>query len=180
MKLAYQKRVRLLPWVATLVGILVYWLALSETLSLRKEIRLMENDALVAENAPNSLNQVKMSLDDINEIIGDKTSEIVTDPLLELCSKQALENKAILSEYNPIHIYRYGNYQVETRVIGFEAPFISCLKVLYNIEKFYRYGKVVSVSYSTRHDYKTSKKYLTMKFLIQTIQNEKNVSKTEE
>ncbi len=180
LKLTYQKKVRLLPWMAVGVVICIYLLAVSETLRLRKEMQLLKHEALIAGNNPKRLHQLVKRLDEVNNISGDKTSGMVTDPLLEMSSKLALENGAILSEYQPVHIFNYGNHQLETRIVSFEAPFIPCLKVLFNLEKSYRHGKVVSVSYFTRTDFKTSKKHLNMQVLIQTIQNENNDSKTSE
>jgi hypothetical protein len=178
--ISYRKKVRILPWIAGVVCIMVYWLAVSETLKLKKEMHSMEKEMLAIENAPDRLNQLRSRLNEINRISGNSSGEMVTDPLLELSSKQALDNAVILSEYQPVHVFSYGNHQVETRIISFEAPFIPCLKVLNSIERLYRYGKIVSVNYSAKTDYKTSTKHLSMQILIQTIQNENNVKKTSE
>lgn len=172
--LSYKKKLKLLPWIAALVFLLVYWFAISETIKLRREVKSLLKETTAIETAPAAMRNLKKKLDEINILTGNRDVTTGTDPLMELTSRLSSAHSVILSEYQPNHIFRYQNYNIETRIVSFESSFIPCLKVLNDIEKDYRNGNVVSVKYYTRTDNSTSKKHLTMQILIQSIKNEKS------
>jgi len=174
-RLTYQKKVRLLPWGTAIVFLLLYFLAFSETLTIRKQGIQMEKEAVTMEKAPSEMIELQKRLDEINKIAGDKAVNSGIDPLMELISNLSSSYRVTLSDYQPAHIFQYQNYTVQTRVISFEAPFIPCLKVLNNLEKNYHFGKVVSVNYIAKTNNKISKKQLIMQVLIQSIHNENNL-----
>lgn len=171
---SYQKSVKLLPWGACVVLLLVYWFAISETVKLRHEAHDLEKNVTAMKGAPLEIAAIKTKLSEINKTAGGNTNNTGTDPLMELTSSLASANNVTLAEYQPLHTYKNQNYTIDSRIAGFDAPFIPCLKVLYNLEKEYHNGKVVSVNFSTVKDYKTSQKHLTMQIIIQSIQNERN------
>jgi len=174
--ISYQKRVKGLPFLTFIIILFVYWFAIGGTIQLRHETKLLETEALTIEKAPLEMANLRKQLDQISKSTGDQYETSGVDPLMELTSKLASVHQVTLSEYQPAHLFKYQNYTIESREVSFEAPFIPCLKVLYDLEKSYHQGKIVSVSYMAVTDNKTLKKHLTMKVLLQSIRNEKNNS----
>ncbi|HEX3008690.1 MAG TPA: hypothetical protein VHO90_13850 [Bacteroidales bacterium] len=173
-KWTYQQKVKMLPIIGLFVLVVVYWVALSETFSLRREYSDLKTDAVALEKAPFELRNLKKELARINDVAGKQNSLTGFDPLMELNGSLASKFNVTLFQYEEPHIFKYKNYTIETRITTFEASFIPCLKVLYNLEKMYHNGKIVSVSFSSKADHKTNRKRLYMQVLFQSIQNENN------
>jgi hypothetical protein len=164
----------MMPLIGLIILLIVYWIAISETFKLRREYTDLRSDAVALEKAPLELRNLKKQLAEINDVAGKQSSLTGFDPLMELNGSLASKLNVTLFQYEQPHLFKYKNYTIETRVTTFEAPFIPCLKVLYNLEKMYHNGKIVSVSFSSKTDHKTSQKRLYMQVLFQSIQNENN------
>lgn len=178
-KLTYKQLIRFLPVIFVLTIILIYWLALSETITLKYKCKELAEEISNAKDAPKQLFSIRNKLEDLNKIMGKDTLNSDTDPLLRFLTDSE-PNSINLIDLQPLHVFQHQNYQITTRVAVFEGRFIDLTKFLYHLEKDFNAGKPVSIKYQSETNYKTGKKRLLMTLLIQSVktgvENQESVS----
>jgi len=174
--LSYKQRLKLLPVGFAISLLLIYWIAIHDTFRLKQNCKVLIEESRIAGDAPQQIALTQSKLDEINSIAGKKSKTNETDPLLEFVSKSNTSKLINLVDYQPVHTFQHQNYQVETRIAIFESSYINLLKFLYNLEKDFKSGKLVSVKFQTETNLKTERKRLLMTLYIQSIRNEETAN----
>jgi hypothetical protein len=173
LKLSYQQKLKSLPWVLLAGILLVYWIAISGTVTLKRNCKELRNQMISAGDAPAQLVSLTSRLNDFNAYTGNSQKDRGGDPLLNFFSTNS-SSDADLIDFLPLHAYARQPYLIETRIAIFEGNYSSLITVLFTLEKNYPSGKVVSVKFETETNLKTQKKRLLMTLYIQSISNDKN------
>jgi hypothetical protein len=170
-QLSYRKRIKLFPVGFLIAFLLIYLLAIRETLKIKKECKELAGQTNAAKDAPRQMAQIQNKLNELNNIMGKGDKESDSDPLLEFVSSSNSSGTSLV-DFQPLHVYQHQNYQVETRTAVFEGSYINLLKFLHAVEKGFKSGKVVSVKFQTETNLKTERKRLLMSLFIQSVKNE--------
>jgi hypothetical protein len=177
LKMTYQQKLKLLPWLLLAGIILVYWVAVSGTVKLKASCNELRKEMISAGDAPAQLISLTTRLNEYNAVAGNNQKDGGSDPLLNFISINSTSGASLIS-FLPLHVYMKQPYIIETRIAIFEGNYSSLLTVLFNLEKNYSSGKVVSVKFETETNLKTEKKRLLMTLYIQSVSNDKTNSKS--
>jgi preprotein translocase subunit SecF len=170
-KLTYKRIIKFLPIGFIIVLMLVYGLAIHETLSLKRKCKELTEQTIAAEDAPKQIVLLKNKLDDLNKVMGKDTTDAESDPLLRFVAGSNTNNNVRLVDFQPLHVFQHQNYQVETRVAVFAGQFVNLVRFLYSLERDFNSGKVVSVKFQVETNYKTNRKRLLMTLYVQSVKN---------
>jgi len=175
-RFSYKQRIKLLPVGFAIALLLIYWIAIHDTVKLRQNCKALIEESRVAGDAPQQIAITRSKLDEINAFAGKKSNASETDPLLEFVSNSNTSKLINLVDYQPVHTFQHQNYQVETRIAVFESSYTNLLKFLYNLEKDFKSGKLVSVRFQTETNLKTERKRLLMTLYMQSVRNEETAN----
>lgn len=173
LKLTYQQKLKLLPWALLAGLLLVYWIAVSGTVKLKRSCNDLKKQMTSAGDAPGQLVSLTARLNQLNALTGNGLKDGGGDPLMNFFSTNKISG-ADLINFLPLHAFTRQQYLIETRIAIFEGNFSSLLTVLFTLEKNYPSGKVVSVNFETETNLKTERKRLLMTLYIQSVSNDKN------
>jgi hypothetical protein len=171
-KLSYKHRFYILLAAGIIVFLLSYWLAISRTVATFKQLRLMERSLRNVESAPENIAVYENKLQIANKKIGENLENETVDfqkNLLDVISLYCAGNSLILREFPRVHKWQKKDYQFITCYANIEGTFIPLIKLLDNVEKSQRTGRIVSVNFSTYEDHLTRRLRLTMSIYVQII-----------
>jgi len=131
----------------------------------------MEQQLSMAENAPEKIAGIKNRIAEIETRIGSNQSMEVDfqDLLLEKVSGYCKLNNLVLKEFPQTHSFSQQDYLIETNTIVVEGGFIKLLKLVYSLENDFEIGKVVSVKFSTKEDFRSKQLCLSAIIYYQNI-----------
>lgn len=176
-KLTYKKRVIYLIVVSILVYLFSYWIAISETVKIRKDLKQLEIKLEKLEKAPQSIAVLEKKLEDMNNKIGETPEGIpeFQKGLLDKISSYCAKNSLVLKNFPKVQSWKENDYEFITGYANIEGPFIPLLKLLNQLETARSSGKVVSVSFMSTEDRRLKKTRLSMSVYVQTIKQTSNV-----
>ena len=177
LKFTYRQKIKLLPLALILILIIIYGVAIKDVVSLHHDCIGLMDQISQTKDAPQEMASTERQLNEITQITGKVADPRDTDPLLEFISEADIKNAVQLVEYQPVHQFQSQHYRIETRIACFEGSFSHLLELLYQMEKQFKAGKVVSVKYQTELNFKTNKRRLLMTLYIQSISNNKDNTK---
>lgn len=168
----YKKKLQVMLGGSALFLLLCYFVSINKTVSMIVESNKMEDLLNSVADAPNKINKIKARLLQIeNSVIkSDNENNNFQENLLEKVSKYCQVNKIILREFPQAHKYNQQNYNIETYTIAVEGPFVKLLKLVFALETT-NAGKMISVKFESKLDYKTNTNRLTATIFIQNIKN---------
>lgn len=124
-----------------------------------------------AKNIPEKTVQLKSEIEAIDKtLLNSQQNETnVQQNLLSIVTMYCKENTIVLREF-PQMIQTSGNeFLIETNAFKIEGSFIKLLQLLYILEQKRRIGKIASVSFLTKTDFKTKKPELTATVYLQHV-----------
>jgi hypothetical protein len=173
--LTYQKKNKLLAGVLVLALILAYFLAIQNTIYAYKSYKENEEKVANANTAPQKVAYYKKKLADIENIIKKQQGTGMDNQqlLLSVVSDYCNENDLVLKEF-PLPITSNDkDYTIETNIFEIQGGFIKLVKLVYELEQNTIVGKVMSVNYEIKKNYKTKSFALTATLYLQNIKKNK-------
>jgi hypothetical protein len=169
--LTYKQKNRFLLIGIVLLAFISYRMAFRNTINVCSGINSLEEQLKLADHAPQKVAGLQARLAGMDQVLGRSQSE---STLLGVVTDYCQKNNVALREFPKTIEKTQGEYQVETNFFVIEGGFIKLLELLYLLEQKNRVGKVASVNFSTKKDYKTKALNLTA---IIYVQNVKKASK---
>jgi len=169
--LSYKKKFRYLIIGFALLLLISWQASIKKTLVLKSECSDMEQQLSMAENAPEKIAGIKNRIAEIETRIGSNQSMEVDfqDLLLEKVSGYCKLNNLVLKEFPQTHSFSQQDYLIETNTIVVEGGFIKLLKLVYSLENDFEIGKVVSVKFTTKEDFRSKQLCLSAIIYYQNI-----------
>jgi|GEM_PF-1466263 len=131
--------------------LLVYGFALSNTISLWSECKMLSQKIISLEKAPEEIKDYGRRLDEINVLINkkDEKSKNFHEDFLGMVSLYCSLHNIIIKEYPMSHQVENGKYVVETNIIRFEGEFKNLLQLIYILENSKTKGHITSLMFET-------------------------------
>ena len=144
-----------------------------QTLTAKKELSLVKEKLSNNENSLKDLYQLKDDIGSLNKTIGGQTlnPELVQQKLLDFISKNEFEVKIVSIE--DVHLFSDSEFLIYSNQIEFEGAYNNLVYTLYEIEKHFKYSRVVSSLLYSKKNYRTNKKHLFLKIILQNYENTK-------
>jgi len=164
---------RLLVFLFFISIFISYKLAFYKTINLREEYLKIKNESLSTTKINTKLFQLQKQKTHNDSIISkyrNLTDSSFQNNLLQSINSVADENSIkIISFLEPqfflIDSTKFINYQISV-----SGSYEHILILLYKIEEEYKYGKLLSVNFKKKKNYRTGEKYLEAYFIIQRIE----------
>lgn len=167
-KLTYKQKTWLLIVSAAVLFILGYSLAITPTIEIFDKIGDKELKIEKAKTADQDILRAQRKLQDLKRKVG-KTSEsfeLFQKEVLNTVVPFAKQKKILVNEIKLPHKAAKNSYEIQTLQIECRGSFKSLTQLLDHIQKE-NLGRVCSVDYELRKDYKLKKRFLYATFYIQ-------------
>lgn len=172
--LTYKQKNQWLIIVAVLTLGLVYLFAIKNTIGSYREYNKAESQIELAANAPAMASQLEKKLLQMDfeiakqNINGPNTEQA----LLELITNYCQKNHDILREFPEPIVTKQGSLFIETNVLVVEGDFSSLISLVYLLEQKNKLGKIASVRYQLKKDFKTKDMALKAAIYLQNIKQQ--------
>ncbi len=154
----------ILIWMSWRFGI-------SKTLDVYKRYAKLKAKTEEINSRPVSIGQMKKQIFVLDSLI--KVQNLKEGSfhqrLLQSIEDVNSKEKINILHYNRPHVFKKGNYTIQTAMITVEGNFISLLKYIYYLEQKARLGSIYSVTFKKSENRKTRKKYLQATIYIQYL-----------
>lgn len=124
-----------------------------------------------AASAPLLAEQIEKELIVMDSKIASQNNryENVDEALLSLITTYCQNHHAVLREFPETTYSEDGDLAIETRQFMIGGDFSTLINLVYLLEQKYNLGKLVSVNYQLKKDFKTKEMQLTATIFIQNI-----------
>lgn len=174
--ITYKRKNQLLIGISILLFIIIYFLSIKKTIiaynEYDKNIELLK----MASNAPLLEVQLQKELDAINNKLGSQNQdgEKYSDKLIELITSYCQLNNAILKEFPETELAQKDDLLIETNRFTLAGDYVTLLKFVYLLEQKHKIGKVTSVNYLSKKDFRSNSNILTATIYLQNIKKQNN------
>ena len=175
-QLTYKKKNLVLLGGAVLFALVIYFSAINKTIDLYSQCDQLEEQLLLAENASGQLAQLQNELQEIESIFsdGEEANNNYQQLLMETVSNYCFKNKVVLREFPTPTVLNEQDFSVETNMVVVAGNFTDLLKLAYLLEQKNKTGKIASLQFQTKRDYKTKQIALTANIYLQNVKKVMN------
>ncbi|MBN8696059.1 MAG: hypothetical protein J0L87_05980 [Bacteroidetes bacterium] len=175
-QITFKIKNKLLVFISVLFFIIIYFVSIKRTISAYNEYEKNVERFEIASNAPLVVSQLQTELDEINSKLVFQNSEgdHKSEKLIELITNYCQNSDAILKEFPETEIAQKDDLLIETNKFTLAGDFITLLKFVYLLEQKNRLGKITSVNYLTKKDFKSNRNALTVTIYLQNIKKQNN------
>lgn len=173
--LTYKKKNQLLIIASVLILYLIYAFAISKTIASYDEYNKAKSQIELAANAPTMTAQLEKQLLQMDSKIGKQNlnGQNTEQALLELITNYCQNNHAVLREFPETTVAKQGDLFIETNLFVVEGEFSSLINLVYILEQKNKLGKIASVRYQLKRDFKTKDMALTAAIYLQNVKQQK-------
>jgi len=138
-----------------------------------KELKHQDELFSLASQNMHSLKQQDVYYDSLLKKYQISSESSFQNNLLNKLNAYSLENKLKIINFKDTHRYQLrNNASQETYVFTVEGNFNAIVKLIYSLEQDHKFGKIVSVDFEKKKNYKTYKNYLQCTIFLQRISQE--------
>ncbi len=169
--LTYKKKNQLLLAGAILFAVMMYSFAIKRTVVVYRECNVLEAQMKLAHDAPLKAAMLERKLAEMDHLPGEqqKGDVNVQQNLLGVITNYCQNNNVILREFPKTIQTEEKDLLVETNVFVIEGGFSKLLQFVYLLEQKNKIGRIASVQFQTKRDYKTKTLSLTAMIYVQSI-----------
>ncbi len=175
--LSYKKKNKFLLYGGLLLLFLLYALFISDTIELHAVCSSLTGQVQMAQGAPEKVRIYEGRLTEMEKQLGMEQVQAkegeVEQALLSTVANYCQGNGLVLREFPSTEQSAENDFKVQTNVFVVEGGFVKLLKLVYLLEQKQKLGKVSSVDFSSKKDYKTGLFALTAKVYIQNVKGQK-------
>ena len=165
--------------IALLIGILLlcwvaYQFSFSKTFMLRKQYHTLKKEQELFSNVSHKLTQLKQKNVYYDSILESK--KIVAESsfqhnLLKTITTFADTTTIKVITFNNPHIFKTDNAIINTFSFKLSGSFSKIIQLIYELEQHYKLGKIISVRFEKKKNYRRNTQYLECTVLFQRIES---------
>ena len=155
-------------WIAHL-------LSFSKTLELKKQHGTLKEEALLFENGAQKLLQLKQENHYYDSIFKSKkisTSRSFQNNLLSVINSFADSAMIKVVSFENPHKFQQEGSEVLTYAFTVQGNFNQITRLIYQLEQRYKLGKIISINYVKKRNYRKRLEYLECDVLLQQVSQE--------
>ncbi|WP_394973676.1 hypothetical protein [uncultured Croceitalea sp.] len=157
---------------AILLLLLSYFLAISKTVGVKKEYTSIKKQSLLYGDISKQLkvfSKKEVYYDSILQSMNLADTSLENN-LLKTLNTLAEKEEVKLKNFEAPHIFSKNDSEYIVYNFTLDGNYTALLKVLYNIEKNSTFGEIIHADFNRETNFRTRRKFLTAKVLIQNIQ----------
>jgi hypothetical protein len=158
----------LLIWIA-------YQFAFSKTLNLNSTFNSLKQQDELFNSISENINLLKQQEIYYNSILNKyqiSSESSFQNNLLKIINEIAEMNKMKVISFKDPHIFNLNNVKQETYSFTIEGDFNSIIKLMYSLEQHHKFGKIISVSFEKKKNYKNFTESLQCTIFLQRVLQE--------
>lgn len=156
----------LLVWVA-------YVFSFSKTIEAKQRYNELKQEDELFTSASQNIHILKQQDTYYNSILSKyqiSTESSFQSNLLNTLNIYSQENMLKIISFKDPHRFQLSNNALqETHIFTVESDYKSIVKLIYSLEQHHKFGKIISVNFEKKKNYKTSKEYLQCEIFLQRI-----------
>jgi len=164
--------------IGLLIGFLVmlfiaYKFSISKTFKVKNEYEKLKNEQERISDLPNQISYLKQQsayYDQIllkNQISSENSFQ---NNLLTIVNSYASKNDLEIMGFKQPHVFPEKDAIIKTYNFSVKGNYTSILKLLYSIEQYGNYGKIISVDFEKKKNYKSNKVFLECDVFLQRVE----------
>lgn len=151
-----------------------YELSFSKTFALKKQLEVLKVEASLLENSDEKIQQLSRENNYYDSIFKAKqissNTSFQNNLLTKINTYSSDKSIQVVNFKNP-HVFKKEGTKVFTYAFTLRGNFNELTKLVYQLEQQSKLGKIISVSYLKKKDYRKRKDYLECTVLLQHVTN---------
>ncbi|WP_298341110.1 hypothetical protein [uncultured Algibacter sp.] len=150
---------------------LCYKLAISKTLSLKKEFNNLALQETLFENAPKQVSLLKQKEEYYNKVL-DKyqlNGSSVQNNLLKTINRYSDSTNLKVVNFLEPHIIIKNDLKINTYQFTLEGDFNAILKLIYKLEQKTKFGEIINLHFEKKKNFRSGKSYLQASVLLKSF-----------
>jgi len=152
---------------------IAYKFSISKTIESRKLHNSLQKQKESLSNLPNQIAYLKQQNKYYDEIL--EKNQISTDisfqnNLLKIVNSFAEKNNLKITGFKEPHILTQNDAVTKTYNFSVKGNYTSILKLLYSIEQYGNYGRIISVDFQKKKNYKSNSVFLECEVFLQRVE----------
>jgi hypothetical protein len=150
---------------------LCYQLALSKTMDLRQEFKVLKDQQLMFKNTPRQLSVLKQKQKYYDSILVKhqiKGSSLQNN-LLKVINTYADSNNVKVVTFLEPHIIKNDNLKINTFQFSLEGTYNALIKLIHKLEQETRFGEIINLHFEKKKNFRTNKYYLQAHVLLRSF-----------
>lgn len=168
--------------IVLLIGfVLLLWLtyqfSITKTFEAKNEYNTLLNQKELLSNVPQKISYLKQQNKHLDSLL--ETNKITVESsfqnnLLQFINNYAIDNQLKLVAFNEPHQFVENDAILKTYSFTVKGSFNMILQLIHTLENYGNYGKLVSVNFDKKKNYKTNSVYLECSIYLQRIEETEN------
>ena len=151
--------------------VLCYKLAISKTISLKKEFNSLALEETLFENAPKQVSLLKQKQKYYDAIL-DKyqlNGSSLQNNLLKTINTYADSTNLKVVNFLEPHIIKKNDLKINTYQFTLEGDFNAILKLIHKLEQKTKFGEIINLHFEKKKNFRTGKSYLQAYLLLKSF-----------
>lgn len=151
--------------------ILCYKLAISKTISLKKEFNSLTEQEALFENTPKQVSLLKQKqkyYDDLLDKYQLNGNSVQNNLLKTINTYSDSANIKIINFLEP-HIINKNDLKINTYQFTLEGDFNSILKLIHKLEQQTKFGEIINLHFEKKTNFRSGKNYLQASVLLKSF-----------
>ncbi len=151
--------------------IISYKLAISNTVSLKKEYKSLKQHEELFKNSPKQLSILKQKQKYYDSLLVNYQLDgsSMQNSLLKSINLFADQNNLIVNSFLEPHIIVENDLSIKTYEFSIEGDYNSILKLIHLLEQQTKFGEIINLQFEKKKNYKTGKDYLQTRVLLKSF-----------
>jgi hypothetical protein len=170
-ELTYKKKNQLLILTGLLALLIIYWFLISPNLNRSSLNKKYRSEIAKAEQAPALIKSLREELTTMNSFMEAYVSDSAGDEdrFVEVITNFCQKNNVTLKELPKVVETEEQKFTVQTRVVIAEGSYNDLLRLIYQLEKKEKVGRIVSTQFKSYTNNKTKKLTLSLTIYLQNL-----------
>ncbi len=169
-RITYRSRTVALLILIFIFGLLIYFIAIKQTLILNRQVQDIKIKIETARLAPALMNELKLELETLeNTFMYVETETEFNKELLSLIGLKSADLNLRLMDFKQPNVVRDDKLMISTYNINVEGNFKDIVHLIYDLENELKMGQIASVRFGLWKDLRTKKQHLSANIYFQTF-----------
>jgi hypothetical protein len=174
--LTYKQKNQLLILASVFALLMIYWFLISPNLNRSSLNKKYRGEIAKAEKAPALIKSLREELGTMNSFMEAYVSDSAADEdrFVEVITNFCQKNNVTLKELPRVVETEEQKFTVQTKVVIAEGSYNDLLRLIYQLEKKEKVGRIVSTQFKSYTNNKTKKLTLSLTIYLQNLKISEN------
>lgn len=154
-----------------LIVIIAYRYAIANTLQLKKEYEMLQQEALVFDNLPTQLSTLKQKERYFDSLLNTYQlgESSMQNSMLNTINTYADANQIKVVDFIKPHRIKQQDLTVNTYQFTIEGNYNAILSLVHQLEQHTKFGEIINLKFKKEKNYKTDKHFLQASVLLKSF-----------